>query len=272
MTAHTPKNYSEQWKVFVEIANSKDFGTPWYSEMLFFPDIWFETATKDPAWKNLYDYLLKEAWRDSTYWRHKNTFELIWENFIHHVMDKNVKPNLYIAYMVKQLILIGSGVLPCLTVATDDTAAPISALQKIYLNDYKLKDYLPIFMCSHCFSFTQTYPAYYSLQYPNLLETIPINQNVPSVLSSMPEIQTLIQAFRNRIAKNHIIEHTPIDSFCNHVALDYFHYREEKHNHIRSTENLPKEDVRFSSCKTNNNAIFPSASSIISGCIRFKNN
>jgi len=40
------------------------------------------------------------------------------------------------------------------------------------------------------------------------------------------------------------------------VTLDYFHYREENHNYIRSTKNLPKEDTPFSSCKTNSNAVF----------------
>jgi len=81
VSSHAPKNYNEHWRIFKEIANSSEFPQDWYSEILFFSDIWFETAKKDAAWRELYDYFLNEVWEDTGYWRSESTFKIIWENY-----------------------------------------------------------------------------------------------------------------------------------------------------------------------------------------------
>lgn len=126
-------------------------------------------------------------------------------------------------------------------------------------------------MHAHVFSLNDKTPTYYSLQYPNLLETIPIIQTLPSVLSSIPEIHTLLDAFKNKNSKNYIIKNTPLDNFLNKVQIDYFHYREEKANGIQSTNKLSDGDERLLRCSVGNkNNEFPSTSNLINGCIRFQ--
>lgn len=272
VSSHAPKSYDEHWKIFKEIANSKEFPQDWSSEILFFSDLWLETAKTDPAWRELYDYLLSEVWGETGYWRSELTFKVIWESYLSHVMDVNVRPNLYLACIVKQLMLTDIGILPALTVAADDIAAPISDLQKIYIEDYRLKDYTPIFMHSHVFKPTDRYPIYYSLSYPNLLETVPITQNMPSILGSIPEIKYLLELLKNESLINHTIKDTPIYDFFKNVQIDYFHNQEQKHNSIQSTHKLVEEDDRFKPIpKYKKNNQFPEASSVINGCIRFKN-
>lgn len=272
VSSHAPKSYNEHWKIFKEIANSDEFPQDWYSEILFFSDLWLETARKDPAWRELYDHLLSEVWDEIGYWRSELTFKVIWENYLSRVMDVNVRPNLYLACIVKQLMLAGIGILPILTVATDDIAAPINDLQRVYIEDYRLKGYTPIFMHSHIFKPTDQYPVYYSLSQPNLLETVPITQNMPSILGSIPEIKYLLELLKNESLVNHTTKDTPIYDFFKNVQVDYFHNQEQKHNHIQSTCKLAEEDDRFKlSLKHRKNSRFPEASSVINGCIRLKN-
>jgi hypothetical protein len=107
--SNIPKNQSDNWKLFAEIANSPNFTEEWHSTWLFFADIWIETALKDKKWRKFYDYLFQTAWKESQYWRNKNTFELIWESFVFTVANENIKPNLFLACIIKQLILTGIG-------------------------------------------------------------------------------------------------------------------------------------------------------------------
>jgi len=277
ISTHLPKDYPDQWKTFVTIANSQNFETEWHNEWLFFPDIWFETAlqnkNQNKNWQEFYNFLLQESWSDSHFWRNKSIFDLIWENLVHEVMEKNIKPNLYLACIVKQLVITGIGALPALTMATDDSCAPIKELQQAYTETYKLREYAPIFMCPHNFSPLDKFPSYYSLQYPNLFETVPIIQTLPSVLSSIPEICSLINTFKSRTVRHHSVKDTPIDAFCRHVSLDFFHNKEEKINNILPTSKLPSGDSRLSRyLQKHKNKTFPASSNLINGCVRFENN
>lgn len=273
ISTHSPKSYIEHWQTFKEIANSPSFDEPWECELLLFTDSWFKYLETDTARKDLYSFLLCYLWKDSNYCRNRNRFDLLWEKFGHSVLETNIKPNLYLTYLVKQLIITGVGGLPGLTVAVDNLTAPISALQKIYIEDYGLKQYTPLFMVPHNFSFKDKYPTYFSLQYPGLFETIPITQNMPSALSAIPDIRFLLKTFKERTIGDTSITGTLVEHFLNHVKLDYFHNREEKLNEIWATLKLIAEDERLKPLplyKKNNQ--FPEASSILNGCVRFINN
>lgn len=268
--SHLPRTHLEQWNIFVEIANSQAFADEWHSEILFFPDIWIETAIKDKSWGIFYDHLFKTAWQESLHWRNEGNFNLVWELFIHELMYKNIKQNLMLSCIAKQIVLTSIGALPCLTVAVDDRAAPIQALQKTYIEDYKLKKYLPVFMQPHLFSLNDDYPSYYSLHYLNLLETIPVTKNLSSVLSAIPDIMQLIKLFRERMNESWVEKNSPIDIFCEKISCEFYHYMEEKWSGIKHTSELMHEDERFLHLaeKYKNNQKFPDASSLISGCVK----
>jgi hypothetical protein len=268
--AHIPRTHLEHWNIFVEIANSQAFTDEWHSEMLFFSDIWIETAIKDKSWRGFYDHLLSVAWRESQYWRNKSTFDLVWEIFNNELLLKNAKPNLLLSCIVKQIILTGIGILPCLTISANDEAAPIKALQDVYINDYNLKKYLPVFMQPHLFSLDDCSPSYYSLQYPNLLETIPVSKHLPSILSVIPDLMQLIKLFREKIMEIWTDKGSPINTFCEKISCEFYHYMEEKWNGIKHTSEIMQEDERLIhlSQRYKNNQKFPDASSLISGCIK----
>lgn len=275
ISSHVPKTWPEHHEVFVELIRSPEFPTNWDSEILFFSDKWFDFATKDPAWQELYIYLFQEGWKESHYWRENTEFELLWESFLDVLIAKNFKPNLYLSCIVKQLIIAGMGVVPLFTIADlKNDLGPFSTIQEIYLTDYKVEQF-PIIMVPHHFSLNDSHPSYYSMQFPNLLESVAVPLTIPSVLSALPEIRKLLHEFKDLVAAKNIHEDTPICKLFNQTGLKYFHSREEKMNNIFCTSDLPELDNRFTKFSTGvkkycpQKLFFPGGSQFINGCIMF---
>ena len=271
LTTHAPHDWRNHWETFVEIANSKSLDNKWHNEFIFFSDKWFDTAIKDPAWKEFIDYMRNCAWIESNYWRNKMTFELFWEEFLHEMMHCNVKASLYVSLIAKQLILTGIGIVPGFCIANGDLSfAPLNQLIKAYTQDYKI-EYAPLFMAPHILSLDDTNPTYYSLQYPNLLETVPISNKLPEgVFSALTEVAELLDMFRNKFAPERVIEGSPIDLFCKQINLHYFHSIEKKAYNIFSTNKIPELDGHISTLineSQKNRDNFPSSSIFLKGCV-----
>lgn len=64
---------------------------------------------------------------------------------------------------------MGSGSLPAFIPAVDDSVAPVSGLQRVYLDDYALKKYAPTIMHLHHFTKKDEFPVYYSFQVPTTM-------------------------------------------------------------------------------------------------------
>ena len=263
-----PKTLSEQWNVFYQLANSQAFNCEWNSEILFFSDKWIEKAISDAGWKDLYNFMLKDGWNQSQYWRNKVTFDIVWELFI----EQNLKPNPYLVHIVKHIILIGNGVLPAFAPAVDDTCAPIKTMQKIFIEDYKLRDYIPTFMQPTFFDMKGDSQSmvYYSLQQPTLLETSLASKNLQSVIKAIPEIAYLIDTFKLEVEEGSIkAQDTPIETFARKVNFDYFHNEINPNlDYVRHTGQMPSEDKNLLSTPTSNNRIFAETSKFINGCVR----
>ena len=267
-----PKSHNDHWKTFVELSNSAAFPENWQSEILFFSDAWFNAAMSDSAWKDFYIFMLEQAWNESEYWRNQITFDMTWESFIYDITYKNRKPNPYLKQIVKQIIRIGLGVASGMTIADNkDICGPTTELQKIYLNDYKLTNYIPTIMHPHMFFNTDTHPIYYSLQHPNLLETTSISHKLSSVLGAIPEINSLLEAFYEKNRALITTDHQPTYRFCSSVECDFFHYKADKKNKIFATNKLPLEDKRFIQYPENcSNKKFADTSQFLKGIVRLK--
>lgn len=271
LRSNLPKSLLDHGKIFAEIANSQAFDQEWNCQVLFFSDRWIESAIQDPAWKDFYNYLLQEAWDQSQYWRNKVTFDIIWELFTRKIIDQNMRANPYFVAIIKHLVLAGIGVLPVSAAADQsDTVGPISGLQKVYIEDYKLRDYIPTFMQPHTFSLNDDIPVYYSLQMPILLETPLTSRYAPSILSIMPEIMALMDAFRSEILQEEFkAENTPIEIFAKRVLCEYFHSDADGSLGIWPTGTLPKQDKRLLSLpKELNHRVFAENGHYFRGCIR----
>lgn len=84
-----PKNLSEHWELFVDIANHPNFLQPWKASLLFFPKIWFNHKN-DKRWVPFYYFLINTLLQISVFRRNQFiidfAFSLAQENC-------NLRPN-----------------------------------------------------------------------------------------------------------------------------------------------------------------------------------
>ena len=272
--ARIPRNLAEEWNVFSQLVTSQAFESEWFSEILFFSDKWMSTAISDPAWKEFYNFMLEDGWNQSQYWRNKVTFDMVWELFIDQLREQNLKPNPYLVHIVKHIVLVGTGVLPAFAPAIDDLCAPIKMLQKVFIEDYKLREYIPTFMQPTVFDLDSKNPSmvYYSLQQPTLLETSLVCKRIQSVLQAMPEIAYLIDTFKLEVEDGTInAAETPIEIFAQKVNCTCFHNEaNERIDNVRRTSEMPSEDNSFLEMSPEySQRAFAATSRFLKGCVRF---
>ncbi len=213
----------------LKLANHPDFSYHWHMDLLFFSSSWLKKRT-DIAWKLFHHFLLETAWLDTSYLRDQVTFDCA---FSIALLNRNLKPNPYLADTVKHLYLICRGVYPGFIVADDDRAGPISGLQEIFSNYYNLK-YSPIML--HPWGLTHEVPQrpyYYSLAIPTLLEFSPKARKASSKFEDLREIKHIMknvkQSFSSMLKNEWKIEDTPVHSWAEKSSYAYYHTDDDRY-------------------------------------------
>jgi len=269
LKSEPPKNMADYHNFFAQLANHKDFGEDWSLEILFFSKNWFKKLLNDKAWIYFKDYLMTLAWSGSEYWRNQFIQDLIFSLI---KKECNIKPHPHIDDVAKHLLAIGLGIVPGFAPTIDDTAGPISKIQKIITNIYDLKDYAPIVMQPQNLTLSDTRPVYYALQYPTTIEFSPRSRQEINKIQDLYEIQLLLQKYLSEIAKHNFnLEGTLFNTLSQKVQYDFFHSNVAYYSSIRPSEDIPKEDPTFlAKFKHIKNNQFPTNSSFVRGCIRIK--
>lgn len=259
-----PQTLLDQWEIFVHLANHVG-QQPWSSELIFFSKKWFE-HDDDKRWGDFNRFLLNKFREESIFTRNQvlfdSVFSMVQEN-------KNLKPNPYLADNLKHLIAIGSGATPALTPAIDDSVAPVSQLQKIYLEDYGLKKYAPVIMHAHHFSLTEKRPVYYSLQMPTSAVFSPKSRKLTSTMVELQELKHIMEVLFSEILKGNMgLEKTPLYAIANHISYDYYHSDKDKLNEILPVTEIAKLDHAFTqSIIDDERYVFPEFAPFLRGCI-----
>ncbi|MCK4608289.1 MAG: hypothetical protein KAT71_02300 [Gammaproteobacteria bacterium] len=266
LNSEVPDTLLKQVDFFRELANSDDFGQSWSAEILYFGKNWFKHLNdKHQAWVEFYNYLYKNTWGGSGFMR----TEFFW-NLVFSLIQKkrNLRPNPYIADTTKHILAMGVGAYPGFAPATDDSAAPISRLQEIIINDYKLEGYAPIIMHPSYFSMYQkTSPIYYSLQYPTTFNFSPTSKKTSNKIIDLLEIQYLLQKYLSEIVTDSLnINGTPLASIPTQVQYDFFHSNPERYNEVIDSDQLSVDDTRFLSAFSGRK--FSAKTPFLRGCIR----
>src|SRR5690606_10704782 len=106
------------------------------------------------------------------------------------------------------------------------TVAPTKEIQTIYLEDYKLKNYIPTVMQMGHFSADNPnqQPVYYSLQYPTLISDIPNYKGYVSVADEIRELKELMDIFIELVLNNEIkLDNVALKNLFSKVRYDFFH-------------------------------------------------
>ena len=260
-----PQKLSDHWELFTHLANHPDFSQQWASEIIFFSKQWF-CHKKDKGWNEFYRFLLNEVWQNTSHRRNQFIFDLAFSIAQEH---KNLKPNPYIADTVKHLIAIGASSAPAFCAATDDNAAPISGLQKIYLEDYGLKKYAPIIMHVDHLSSENNRALYYSFQLPTTTTFSPKSRKISSAMVELQELKHIMETLLNEILKGQLgVEKTPLFNLAKNIKYEYYHSDKDKFCEISPVLNISSIDNAFTkSIIDDSEYFFPEFSSFFKGCI-----
>lgn len=268
VSTDTPKNLLEHWYVFKSLASHEDFGESWTVELLYFTGKWFQHR-EDKKWKDFYYYLLNNAWQGSGYWRN----QFVWELIFSIIEEKRrIKPPAYLTKLVKHLLTLATGSVPGFSPALDDSLAPVRRLQQIYVEDYGLKDYIPIIMQPAYFSLRnlKSRPIYYSLQFPTTLEFSLKTRERTTALTDLYLLKSLQNKYIVEILSQQLqVQDTLLYDAAMQVAFDYFHSASNNYTDVRDTKEIPLEDYTFLKTQANYSAgQFPHKANFLNGCVR----
>lgn len=270
IAAEKPENLLNHWEVFRALANSKSAACDWSMEILYFSRQWFEKLD-DPKWEKLHFYLLKNAWENTEFWCNQFLWNLIFSNI---QQKKNLRPDPYIADTTKHILATAVGAVPAFAPALDDRAAPVSFIQKAYLEVYQLKHHYPTIMIPQFFDmYGKSNPVYYSLEYPCTIEFSPRSRRISNKTTDSNEINYVLDKYLNEIGKSELnLNGTPLFEVPQKVSFDFFHANTINYDGIRKSSDIPREDPSFvpKSAPPSNKG-FPDSCSFVRGCIRISN-
>lgn len=260
-----PQRLSDQWELFTHIANHPDFTQEWSSELVFFSKKWFEHKS-DKIWSEFYRFLLNEVWQITSYRRNQFIFDFA---FSIAQENKNLKPNPYLADTVRHLVAIAAGSAPAFSPGIDDTAAPISGLQKVYIEDYGLKKYAPVIMHLHHLSFKENRPVYYSFQIPTTTIFSPKSRKLSSAMAELHELKHIVETLSSEILKGNLgVEQTPLFDLAKNTRYEYYHSDKDKYGEILPINELAEFDNSFNkSVLVKGDYSFPDFGPFFRGCI-----
>lgn len=264
-----PKVLNDHWKIFRSIASHKNLNCDWSACLLLFPGTWIEKIFKDKSWHELKQFLYEEAWKKSTFRRNQIYYDLAFSIFQN---KKNLKPDPYLVDTAKHLLSIAVGSLPGFSPAINDNFAPIKLFEEVYVNIYGLKKYLPTIMVPQIFNYLDPCrPVYYSLQYPSTLVFSPTSRKISSTLHKMRELKYITDVLFDELASNSsICTGTMVEKIANSIQLDFYHNKSDRHDEIRLSHNIAKEDKNFlhNASKQCPGAKFSESAPFVRGCVK----
>jgi hypothetical protein len=265
ISTDVPKNYSDQWKVFVDINKKSATTTPWCNTILIFTDEWFEQQN-DTGISRFHNYLIKQAWLQAKLLKDFTAYSTLWLAFTHEINNFNLKPRGYLIDTIKHLTLIATGKGIGFKPVTDDLSLPKELIRKAYVDSYNLKGYMPTLMqpAKLVSNFT---PIYYSLSFPILLESSSYFKNPPSIIEDQRDIKRLLDILLKITTQRQ--DHIIINPLEN-INFDLFHTSDDPYGQIKSSRLVPLEDQRFLEQEfvNNCNKMFCLNSTFFIGCIK----
>jgi hypothetical protein len=260
-----PETLFNHWNLFAQLANHQEFPQPWTSTILFFPKQWF-SHRKDKRWANFYLYLFNIVWQGSSFRRNQFIFDFA---FSCAQENKGLRPNPYLADIVRHLIAIGSGAVPGFAPAIDNSVAPVSGLQRVFLEVYGLKKYAPIILHAHHFSQRDHRATYYSFQIPNTTVFSPRSRKMSSAMSDLQEANYIMEVLLAEILRGNIeVENTPLFWLAQHVKYGFYHSDKDKSETILSAGDIENLDKNFTKTLVNKNGYaFPEFAPFFKGCV-----
>ncbi len=265
LNAFIPQSLIEHWQVFRELASHPDFGEPWQADVIFFSHQWRIKSETDKAWFPLDYFFMKEAWQQSMGLRSRLYFEMMWESFAMEVFQSNIRLKPYIINTVKHLVYTASGMRPGFAPVDDSkTAGPFDQIQKIFVDTYNLKNYIPTIMQPwHLAPDSARKQVYYSLQMPGLLDYAQSKHKSSSALADLREIKQVIDT----LSHNDDIGGEIFQQFMQGRRWRYFHTETDKFGDVETIDHMLNYDPSLNAWSKDDKRVFADSSQFLRGCI-----
>ncbi|OGT41486.1 MAG: hypothetical protein A3F13_03510 [Gammaproteobacteria bacterium RIFCSPHIGHO2_12_FULL_40_19] len=270
-TLEAPKNYCDHFKIFREISRAPHFSKKqWKLKILFFSEKWLEF---DP----FKQYLKNAVVQNSSYARNKTTFDVLWHFFSKELTEKSSKPNPYVLDTLKHVVKILIGATPGYApVCNDESRGPLSAIQKIYLDVYRLNS-VPTIMAPYHFVIDdeKSFPVIHSMNNPNMFETNPKMRESESLITDLVQTESLFRHFYD-LGKNGKlkIRQTILEKVFEQTNLIYYHANPgNNYSGVKLSSELPDADNKFMSYpypNQSNNLKFADNGEFVKSCILIK--
>lgn len=264
-----PKTLYDHWFLFKEIIHSEKLQCDWRSCLIYFSENWVNRLHTDNAWMKLKLYLHETAWRKFEYDRNRIYYDIAFSL----IQEKrNLKPNPYLTDTARHLFATALGAVPGYVPACDESALPLSVIQRAFTDSYGLKKYLPTVMQPAHFDDSGRQTAvYYSLQHPATHVFSPKSREVSSTLAEMQELEYIMRVFCEELAcEANICADTVIGSIAKSVCFQYFHNKSDRQGIMTPSAQIPRCDARFAQKPVNmshSGARFAADAPFVRGCI-----
>ena len=265
-----PKTFFDQWPLFKELSGAPQFKTNWDTELIICTKEFFELVEANDTLRNLF---LTRTWTQTLFTQNQMIYELNWSIFSEE-LTASLKNTPFVVETVKHVIKLAMAETPGYAPSTTETQGPIQELMDIFLNVYRIRYYLPIFM--ELGYYNKHDPIYYSLQKHTFLCHIPQKTNANRTIDELLAVKRLLYSFREQVLENKFpisLENTILYKTLKEVEFDFFHPQgtEELNTNI---DNIAEEDLRFMSFFKSGNVdkdlVFPKHSLFFNGCIRIR--
>lgn len=268
----TPASLFDHWSVFKEFSDYH-FLDEWKLTMVFFAKEWF-THFDERSHAELREYFNQQLNINLSFW----TNQQIWNAYFSILQNKSgIQPSPYTSDTVKHLLLLSIGALPGMAPTQDEQLAPIKRLQELFVEDYRLINYLPIILGPTYFNpFVKSQPIYYSLHYPNAFELAFKGSDYSSTIVELYEIKDLLHIYLQEFSSPDLnISHTVMSQIPDMVSFEFFHSNPNNYHGITSSETLFNDDALFQTIKHESDRIknisHPLSCSFVRGCVKIKN-
>ncbi|MCX7122329.1 MAG: hypothetical protein NTV32_01395 [Gammaproteobacteria bacterium] len=265
-----PKTFLDQWPLFKELINAPEFKSNWHTEIIIFSKEALALIQSNPG---LQVALLKQEHQKTDFQNNQLMYDLVWSIFSEN-LSNSIKNGPFIVETVKHLIKLAMAEIPGYIPATNSLQAPLPELIDVFLNVYRIRYYLPIFMELDYFNHQD--PIYYSLQKHTFLCHIPQKNNANRTIDELTAIKELILSFTEQVLENKLpisLENTLLHKTLQEVEFDFFHPQggEQLNTDI---ESIAEEDPRFTQLtdkiSSDKSVVFPKHSLFFNGCIRIR--
>ncbi|EKE01327.1 MAG: hypothetical protein ACD_21C00158G0003 [uncultured bacterium] len=272
LKSRSPECLKDHFFLFRELINHPHFSCDWTTTLLFFSKTIADKLIEKNVWPALQTFLLKQVWERASGWR----FEVVSRGVGNRIVSL-LKPGGftnfgYQAKLLKHIIKISLGYMPCfVSDDQDEIMAPLSLLKEVLIDEYKV-DFCPTIMVPGYISKERYHSGYYSINEPFFIENALVANKGEDTHKITRGVQDIYKFIKNGVlnGQTHVGNNTTQNLFKK-MNPRFFCSSFDRSGSLLLSDSLPEEDpslIRFPSKYRDGSLPFDSNSSFFKSVIK----